>query len=188
MVFLGYANFPNEEHIFPQALNPYRNPCTQYLDLQLQWRVPFDINSVLINQHWQYSSTLSLDSSGILSPNQSLLTAESSSSNESATVGSNYSRECSDGFYLHQEHGSCRPQCGIWEVTSSTTSFALSVTALCLATISIVVPLQHFSGKRKFATANNLQLSHTQVRLQLEQTSHQQECIANVCVCLPPLT
>ena len=84
-------------------------------------------------------SSLSIDLSGILSPNQSLLAAESSSSNESATVGSNCTRKCSDGFYLHQELGSCRPQCGIWELTSSTAQVAIGITALCFATIFIVV-------------------------------------------------
>ena len=87
------------------------------------------------------SNILSIDSSGVLSPNESLLAAEFSSRNESAAVGSNCSRECSDGFYLHQELGSCRPQCGVWELTSPTTGFAIRITSLCLATIFVVVVL-----------------------------------------------
>ena len=85
------------------------------------------------------SSTSSIDPSGILSPNGSLLAAEFNFSNESTTVDSNCSRECSDGFYLHQELGSCRPQCAVWELTFSTTGFAINITALCLAPIFIVV-------------------------------------------------
>ena len=84
---------------------------------------------------------LSIDSSRVLSPNQSLLAAESNSRNESAAVGSNCSRECSDGFYLHQELNSCRPQCGVWELTSPTASFAISITSLCLAATFVVVVL-----------------------------------------------
>ena len=77
----------------------------------------------------------SLDSSGI----GSLLAVESSSSNESTAVDSNCSRECSDGFYLHQGLGSCRPQCAIWELTSSTAQVVVGIIALCFAAIFIVV-------------------------------------------------
>ena len=83
----------------------------------------------------------SIDSSGVSSLNQSLLAAESNSRNEGAAVGSNCSRECSDGFYLNQDLNSCRPQCGVWELTPSTTGFAISITSVCLATTFVVVVL-----------------------------------------------
>ena len=50
-------------------------------------------------------------------------------------VGSNCSRECSDGFYLHQELGSCRPLC---EFTSSTTSSAVTVITVILTCCGLI--------------------------------------------------
>ena len=81
------------------------------------------------------------DSSGMSSTDQSILATESSFRNYSATAGSNCSRECSDGFYLHQELDSCRPQCGAWELTPSTAQLATAITSLCFATVFIVVDL-----------------------------------------------
>ena len=81
------------------------------------------------------------DSSGMSSTNQNILAAESSFRDYSATAGSNCSRECSDGFYLHQELGSCRPQCGALELTPSTAQLATAITSLCFAAIFIVVDL-----------------------------------------------
>ena len=64
---------------------------------------------------------LCLESSGISQLNESGLAAPSTPGNCSAT-GSNYTRECSDGFYLHRELDSCRPQCGIWEPSRSSSA------------------------------------------------------------------
>ena len=76
--------------------------------------------------------------------NWSILAVESSSRNYNATAGLNCSRNCSEGFYLHQELGSCRPKCGVWEInaTSSTTEFIVivKITSLCFtASFTIVV-------------------------------------------------
>ena len=81
------------------------------------------------------------DSGGMPPTNQSILDLESSLENYSGVAGSNCSRECSDGFYLHQELGSCRPQCGAWQLRPSTAQLATAITSLCIATIFIVVDL-----------------------------------------------
>ena len=112
---------------------PFRKCRSRHLE---HWKLTCRVTSNYVN-----FLTSSLDSSGILLPNGSFLAAESSSSNESATVGSNCSRECSDGFYLHQELGSCRPQCAIWELTSSTAQVVVAIISVCFAAIFIVVDL-----------------------------------------------
>ena len=79
---------------------------------------------------------LCLESSGSSQLNESGLAAPSTPGNCSYT-GSNYTRECSDGFYLHRELDSCRPQCGIWEPNWS--SVALETLVNITTSISLLL-------------------------------------------------
>jgi len=63
-----------------------------------------------------------------------------SSNHSYPEVSSNCSRECSDGFYLHQQLGSCRPLCEFTSTTSSAVT-VITLILICCGLISAAVIL-----------------------------------------------